>query len=75
MDQGAEKPLMFNQTPNANILNHRSQTARDKLRGREGNSPDHLLRSLNSSLVGKEVESLRQPRGRLRSSHPLKKGS
>ena len=32
-------------TLNATVFEDRSQTARDKLRSREGNSPDHQLRS------------------------------
>ena len=35
-----------NQTTNAINLNPGSETAGDKLRSREGNSPDHQLRSL-----------------------------
>ena len=34
-------------TLNANMFEDRSQTTRDKLRGRKGNSPDHQLRSLS----------------------------
>jgi hypothetical protein len=49
-----------------------SQSTRDKLRGREGNNPDRQLRSLSVCLVGNDVESLRQPGGWLRGSHPLK---
>ena len=49
------------------------QTVGAKFHRREGNSPDHLLRSLNDSSVGKEVGCPRQPGGWLRSSHPLKK--
>jgi hypothetical protein len=30
-------------------MNHGSQTVGDKLHGREGNSPDHHLRSLNNA--------------------------
>ncbi|RIK73043.1 MAG: hypothetical protein DCC67_18375 [Planctomycetota bacterium] len=36
---------MPNQTPNTVCDYLRSQSARDKLRGREGNNPDCLLRS------------------------------
>ena len=42
------KLTMFLLTLNAMILEDRSQTAGDKLRSREGNSPDHQLRSLNA---------------------------
>ena len=35
------------QTPNANRVEHGSETAGDKLRSREGNSPDHQLRPLS----------------------------
>jgi hypothetical protein len=36
-----------NQTPNADTPQHGSRTTGDEFRGREGNSPDHQLRSLN----------------------------
>ncbi len=35
------------QTPNAGYLIVGSQTTSDKIRGQEGNSPDHQLRSQN----------------------------
>ena len=35
------------QTPNTNSLCHGSQTVGDNIHGREGNNPDHQLRSLN----------------------------
>ena len=35
------------QTPNAGRLERSSETAGDKLRGREGNSPDRRLRPLS----------------------------
>ena len=35
------------QTPNANRVERGSETAGDKLRSREGNSPDHQLRPLS----------------------------
>jgi hypothetical protein len=38
-----------NQTPNAGILEYSSRTTGDEFRGREGNSPDHRLRSPNPS--------------------------
>ena len=43
---GGEKLTKLNQTPNAVALEPGSETAGDKLRSREGNSPDHQLRSL-----------------------------
>ena len=39
----------LNQTPNAAVPEHDSRTAGDEIRGREGNSPDHRLRSPNAS--------------------------
>ena len=39
----------LNQTPNAAVPEHDSRTAGDEIRSREGNSPDHRLRSPNSS--------------------------
>jgi hypothetical protein len=42
-------PANSNQTTNAINLNPGSETAGDKLRSREGNSPDHQLRSLRAS--------------------------
>jgi hypothetical protein len=36
-----------NQTPNASTQKHSSRAAGDEFRGREGNSPDHRLRSPN----------------------------
>ena len=47
-----------------------SETMGDKLRRREGNSPDHQLRPLNDRSVVKEVGVQRQPEGLPRSSHP-----
>ena len=47
-----------------------SETAGDKLRRREGNSPDHQLRPLSGSSVEKDVELRRQPGGWLGSSRP-----
>ena len=44
----------------------------DNLHGREGNNPDHRLRSLSEDSVGKDVGLQKQPGGWLRSSHPLK---
>ncbi len=42
---GGEKLINSNQTMNAINLKPGSETAGDKLRSREGNSPDHQLRS------------------------------
>jgi len=50
-----------------------SQTLGAKVQGREGNSPDRTLRSLNDFSVRKEVKQLKQPGGGLGGSHPLKK--
>ena len=36
-----------NQTPNASTLEGHSRATGDEFRGREGNSPDQQLRSLN----------------------------
>ena len=44
---GAYKLTDLSQTPNAVTLESRSETAGDKLRSREGNSPDRQLRPLN----------------------------
>ena len=46
MGEGVNKPTDPNQTPNAGYMFHGSQATRDKLRGREGNNPDHQLRPL-----------------------------
>jgi hypothetical protein len=51
---------------------HGSEAARDKLRGREGNNPDHRLRSPNNCSQGKDVPLPRQPGCWLRSSHSFK---
>ena len=45
MAAGASKLTKAYQTPNAMLPMLRSQTARDKLGSREGNSPDLQLRS------------------------------
>jgi hypothetical protein len=42
---GSKKLTNSNQTTNAINLKPGSETAGDKLRSREGNSPDHQLRS------------------------------
>ena len=42
---GGRNPVNSNQTTNAINLKPGSETAGDKLRSREGNSPDHQLRS------------------------------
>ena len=44
---GGEKLTKLNQTTNAIVLELGSETVGDKLRCREGNSPDHQLRSLS----------------------------
>ena len=44
MSYGAHKLTEPNQTPNAGKLERGSETAGDKVRSREGNSPDHQLR-------------------------------
>ena len=59
-------------TPNTVDVYSGSESAGDKLRRREGDSPDRRLRSRSGCEVGKDVESHRQPGGWLRSSHPLK---
>ena len=46
MANGPYKVTDVNQTPNAGKLERGSETAGDKLRSREGNSPDHQLRPL-----------------------------
>ena len=61
-----------NQTPNATAPEYSSRATGDEFRGREGNSPDHQLRSPSPGSVGNDVELLEQPGGLLRSSHPLK---
>ena len=45
---GGKYPTNSNQTTNAINLEPGSETAGDKLRSREGNSPDHQLRSLRA---------------------------
>ena len=45
---GGEYLTNSNQTTNAINLKLGSETAGDKLRSREGNSPDHQLRSLST---------------------------
>ncbi len=42
---GGEELTKLNQTPNAIAINPGSETVGDKLHSREGNSPDHQLRS------------------------------
>ena len=44
MADGPYKVTDVSQTPNAIELEQGSETAGDKLRSREGNSPDHQLR-------------------------------
>jgi hypothetical protein len=45
---GGKKLTNSNQTTNAIKLEPGSETVGDKLHGREGNSPDHQLRSLSA---------------------------
>ena len=47
LGKGANKLTDPSQTPNAGTPERGSETAGDKLRSREGNSPDRQLRSLN----------------------------
>jgi hypothetical protein len=47
MAKGPHQVTDVSQTPNAGKLERGSETAGDKLRSREGNSPDHHLRSLS----------------------------
>ncbi len=44
----ASRGTDYNQTPNAKGTLVGSQTMGDNVHSREGNSPDHQLRSLNS---------------------------
>jgi len=48
MVAGGASPTNTNQTPNTEEYNHGRQTAGDKVRSQEGNSPDRQLRSLNN---------------------------
>ena len=45
MADGPYKVTDVSQTPNANKLERGSESVGDKLHGREGNNPDHQLRS------------------------------
>src|SRR5690606_20431251 len=47
MADGPHQVTDVSQTPNAGKCKRSSETARDKLRCREGNSPDHRLRPLS----------------------------
>jgi hypothetical protein len=47
MAEGPDKVTDVSQTPNAGKSERGSETAGDKLRSREGNSPDHQLRPLS----------------------------
>ena len=47
MANGPHKVTDVSQTPNAGKLERGSETAGDKLRSREGNSPEHQLRPLS----------------------------
>ena len=72
MDAGDWGPTKFNQTPNTNTSDRGSETTGEKVRGREGNSPDRQLRSQRYAKCGKDVEVPKQPGGWLRSSHSFK---
>ena len=65
-----EKSSALRQTPNTVCVFHGTQYGGAKPVGREGNIPDPHIRSLTLCLVVKEVMLLKQPGGRLRSSHP-----
>lgn len=67
---GPSRVTEISQTPNTLEFERGSETVGEKLHRREGNSPEHRLRPLSVRLVGKDVGSLRQPGGWLRSSHP-----
>ena len=47
MADGPHQVTDVSQTPNAGKCKRGSETAGDKLRSREGNSPDHQLRPLS----------------------------
>ena len=47
MANGPQKVTDVGQTPNAGKCERGSETAGDKVRSREGNSPDHQLRPLS----------------------------
>ena len=47
MADGPHRVTDVSQTPNASYVLRGSETAGDKLRSREGNSPDHRLRPLS----------------------------
>ena len=53
---GGEQLTDPNQTANANVFKPGSEPVGDNLHGREGNNPDHQLRSQSDSSVGKDVE-------------------
>ena len=72
MGDGPSQVTELNQTPNAVTSEDCSETAGDKLRCREGNSPDLPLRPLKRDLVSKDVSVQGQPGCWLRSSHHLK---
>lgn len=55
------------------LFRYGRQTCGDKIISQKGNSPDYKLRSLNISLVDKDIFLLWQSGGGLRGSHPLKK--
>ena len=60
----------WTQTANAMCQVQSSQNVGDKVHVRKGNSPDQQLRPQNVNSVEKEVGTLGQLGGWLRSSHP-----
>lgn len=72
MDEGGVDRTKFNQTPNIITQEITSETMREKFHGQKGNSPDPQLRSQSYVKCNKDVMTLEQPGGWLRSSHPLK---
>ena len=66
--------LALNQTPNTRVSYFGSQTVRDKPYWSKGKQPRLKAKVPKCGLsVVKDVETLRQPGGWLRGSHPLKK--
>jgi len=53
MADGPDKVTDVSQTSNGRYVERGSETAGDKLRGREGNSPEHRLRPPKRALSGK----------------------
>ena len=72
MNEGGVDRTKFNQTPNIITQEITSETMREKFHGQKGNSPDPQLRSQSYVKCNKDVMTLKQPGGWLRSSHPLK---